>query len=254
MSQTLPVVPSQLPAGACPADYQAMLNLFSAHQSVLIPDSAVGGISVSASKPADQTRPWLQLDAFGRPIRIYQFAQGSWLSLHPLVSGLTQWWFDVLPNFTTFDGGDANPISALSGPMWQQAKNSNGVLIAAQFPVAAGTLPSTAILAQGAVGGEEKHVLTATEANHFHGFGDGTTGGIDGSFCIRPWSAAVVGTGTHQIDTTVNPQVGPAISGGRLGTSDSVPSDVLSDGHNCMPPFVVGYLLQRTTRLYFSIV
>ena len=56
------------------------------------------------------------------------------------------WWFAALPDFTVFDGGDANPISDISGPMWQQANDSNGNLIAAMFPIPAGTLPSGTVI------------------------------------------------------------------------------------------------------------
>lgn len=253
MSQDLPVIPSELPNGFCPASYQDLLNGFSSHQHVTLPDFA--GVIASATPPTDQTATWFQLDGFGRPIRIYRFAQGAWLSLHTLTPGLTQWWFDVLPNFTTFDGGDAAAPSVLSGPMWQQAKNSDGILIEARFPVTAGTLPSTLVLAQGDTGGEEKHALISSEeAPHYHGFGDGDTSGIDGRFIVRPWSTpAAVGSGMQNLDTTNPAIITPAQNSGALGTSDPVPSAGAGDPHQNMPPYVVGYLLQRTGRLYYAV-
>jgi hypothetical protein len=227
-----------------------MLNGFSAHQSVLLPDSAVGGISVSASKPTDQTRPWLQLDAFGRPVRIYQFAQGAWLSLHTLVPGLTQWWFDVLPNFTTFDGGDANPLSSLSGPMWRQALNSDGVLIAAKFPVAAGTLPSTAVLAQGDVGGEENVTLSANQLakhTHFVAAAENVIGTAISPTNKMASSQLGIGTADYSLAGSIqDATAGLTSEVGGNATEDAVP-------HNNMPPFVVGYLLQRTIRQFYAI-
>jgi hypothetical protein len=241
MSQTLPVIPSQLANGFCPVDYQDLLNTFSSHQSVVLPDFS--GVVASSSKPTDQTLTWLQLDQFGRPIRLYKFAQGAWLSLHPLVPGLTQWWFDVLPSFATFDGGDADPISVLSGPMWQQAKNSDGVTIAARFPVAAGTLPSTTVLAQGDTGGEEKHVLTPAE----------------GGFYL-PVSAATLDDGdadTGAFKSMLNFQ----LDGHTVGAVDAAGTpnapftlgSATPSGHNTMPPYVVGYLLQRSGRLFYAV-
>ncbi len=231
---SLPVIPSQLPAGFCPADYQEMLNGFSAHQSVTLSPTDPGGISVSSAKPTDQTRPWLKLDSTGNPERTYVFAGGTWISLHTLVPGLTQWWFDVLPNFTLFDGGDnltAIPTDT-TGPMWQQAKNSDGVQIAARFPVTAGTLPSTIVLAQGNTGGEEKHLLTVPELPILHLY-------------PNPFVGATFG-------------VGGSISGGGIDEGQIKPfptqTDVGADTpHNNMPPYVVGYLLQRTIRRYYTV-
>ncbi len=229
----LPVIPGQLPSGFCPTDLQSMLNEFSSHQSVSISAGTGSGLIVSTTKPTDGTVPWLRLDQFGRPERIYWFASGAWLSLHPLVPGMTIWWFDVVPDFTTFDGGDALAQSAISGKMWQQAKNSDGVLIAAKFPVAAGMLPSGAVLTQGATGGEENHVLTEPELPILHLYpnpfaGNGFAGG------------------------------GGQISGGGIEEQQVRPYPTQTDvggglGHNTLPCYVVGFLLQRTQKLFYSI-
>lgn len=239
----LPVIPGQLPSGFCATDYQSILNEFSAHQSVDVSAATGSGIVVSATKPVTGDLPWLRLDAFGRPERIYWFASGAWLSLHPSVPGLTQWWFDVLPDFTTFDGGDALALSAISGPMWQQAKNSDGVVIAAKFPVAAGTLPSGTVLAQGATGGEEKHTLTADEIPG--GVPTTVAAGSTGSqLSETPGSASIAGI-LYNSAATGND------SGQLVVTTKAAAGGVVA-GNN-MPPFVVGYLLQRTTRLFYAI-
>src|SRR6185369_16638359 len=103
--------------------------------------SSFTGITASATKPTDTTQGWLQLDSQGRPVRLYYFAQGAWLSLHPLIPGMDQPFFGTLPNFTTYDGGDANAVSAISGPMWEVVTE-----MAAQFPLAAGTLASGLVI------------------------------------------------------------------------------------------------------------
>jgi hypothetical protein len=243
-SLTLPVQPSQLPSGFCPSDYQSLLNEFSQHQSVPFPDT-FAGIIVSATKPTDTTRAWLALDQFGRPIRLYSFAQGAWLSLHPLPVGATIWWFDVLPDFTVFDGGDANPLTSLSGAMWQQAKRADGTLIAAQFPLVAGTLPSGTVLNVGNTGGEEKHLLTLPELPPFtvttklaRANADGDNQNIPGGDLLG---------GTHPpfpVPGAVEDYVSESTGGDGSGNAA---------GHNTMPPYVVGYLLQRTSRLFYSV-
>jgi len=93
--------------------------------------------------------------------------------------------------------------------------------------------------AMAAEGGEANHVLTVAEMRHFHGVGDGSEDTlVDGSFCIRPWSSGTaVGTGTHQIDVTGVPSLGPAISSGRLGTSDSLAAATAADAHSSLQPF-----------------
>jgi hypothetical protein len=74
----VPVTPQQLPSGFCPGNYQTMLNGFTAAMLVTVPDAASQTVW-QASKPTDNTVTWGQLDSLGRPVRIYRFAQGSWL-------------------------------------------------------------------------------------------------------------------------------------------------------------------------------
>jgi len=156
-----------LPQGFCPTTYQDMLNGYGAALSVDIPTAS--GFTISTTKPSVTTNVWFQIDSLGRFIRTYLFGQGAWLSAHPIASGLTQWWFAALPDFTTFDGGDSGSIGPMSGPMWQQAKDGNGTLIAAKFLITAGTLPSATVLALGNTGGEEVHtLLTAEIPSHQH--------------------------------------------------------------------------------------
>src|SRR6185436_11578185 len=70
---------------------------------------------------------------------------------------------------------------------------------------------------------------------------------MDGSFCIRPWSAGtVVGTGVHNIDITPVPGLGPAISSGRLGTSDSLTAATAADAHSSLQPFTCAQYLIKT--------
>jgi hypothetical protein len=236
----LPIQNSNLPQGFCASDYQSILNAFSAAQFVNV--NTVAGVIVSSTPPADHTSAWLQLDSNGRPTRIYFFAQGAWLSLHPLPPGFTMIWNQVLPNFQTFDGGDATaaPYSAVSGQMWQlMATTLDGLgtqVAQAQFPVGVGTLPSTTPIAVGGTGGEEKHILTPAEQ-----------GNIVASVTTDVESA---GNDHKVLDTlTLN---GIAMNNANLGPS-TIPLAGTVAAHNTLPPYYGVYFLQRTSRLFYTV-
>ena len=187
------------------------------------------GVVVSATKPADTTVVWKQLGSDGRPIRDYVFVGGLWLSRHTLEPGSIMLWGAALPNFSTFDGGDANPISAISGPMWEEVTE-----LRAKFPIGAGTLPSGTVLAVGDTGGEEKHILTVPEIPaHTH---DGPANEADSTSGGDYHAVWTENDGT----TPVLPPHPTGSTGGDLG-------------HNTMPPYYVLYGLRRTTRQYFAV-
>lgn len=225
----LQVLARTLPAGFCPATYQEMLNGFSNHQYVQV-QADLSQLIVSATKPADTTLAWLQLDQFGRPVRVYWFAVGAWLSLHPQPPGFVMPWFAAVPDFTTFDGGDVNALSPISGPMWERITDSD---IVARFPLATGTLASGLVVAQGDTGGEEKHVLTIPELpEHTHTADTGDTTGADegGDFVTSGGPTA-----PHDpINLTIN------------NTGDDV-------AHNNMPPYVGMCWLRRTARMFYAV-
>lgn len=129
--------------------------------------------------------------------------------------------------------------------MWQAAKRADGTVIAAQFPIVAGTLPSGLVLNANDTGGEEKHSLTVEElAPHVHTkslfLGDFTRGGDDPTaYEIQDPDA---GEQKDQVGTTLTTD-----STGGTGTPPVVAP------HNNLPNYVVGYLLQRTQRLFYSI-
>lgn len=240
---TLPIQTSSLPSGFCPTDYQTMWNGFAAAGFVTFP-STFTGITASATKPTDTTQAWLQLDTLGRPVRIYFFASGAWLSLHPLVSGLTMIWTTALPTMSTFDGGDANPISPISGPMWEVVTTAN-----ARIPIGVGTLPSGAVIAVGGTGGQEQVTLDLTNSpahNHqmFVGSSDGSTGGI-----------------REALQTVDNPHAGTAAAyklndgagGDNYVQNTGGDAGGLAVAHDNMPPYLGIYLVRRTARLFFVV-
>ncbi len=221
-----------LPTNFCPSTYQAMLAGFGAALSVTIPSGA-NGISISATKPSNTSNIWFQIDALGRFQRMYLYGQGAWLSAHPLVPGATIWWFSALPTFSSFDGGDSGSLGPQSGPMWQAALDSNSNAISGQFICVPGTLePSGTVIALGATGGEDQHTLSTTElAPHTHDVIVSGRNGASGNGLIN--FNGVTGVNATQ-DFTSN-----ATGGG--------------GPHNTMPPYATGYLLQRTTRLFYAV-
>lgn len=248
---SLPLTPQTLPSGVCPDSYQALLNLFASNLFVNSP--ANFGIQwvfgPTKPSPSDNDKGWFRTDSSGKPIGTYLFAAGAWLMRHPMQPGQSMWIFDDAPDFTTYDGGDANPLSALSGPMWEASKNKDGTLIAARFPIVAGTLPSGTVLSPGDTGGLE----TDTSVNpHTHPFDDGyfceakpraDANGIATKAC-PDGTASGGGTG-HQGDIDHDNVIWVAPS-----TTGSGGTTVTS---NNMPPWVCGVLISRTARLYYSV-
>lgn len=242
---TLQVQPGQLAQGFCPSTYQEMLNGFSAKQTVTFP-STFAGITVSATKPTDTSQAWLQLDSQGSPVRLYFFAQGAWLSRHPMVPGMSMPWFGALPTFTTFDGGDSDPLSTISGPMWEVVTE-----IAARFPLAAGTLPSGTVVSVDDTGGEEDHTLTVQEnAPHTHDVelispnSSKWSDGASGSGKISSGGGSLSAGGDTAI-TANAPFFNTAVSGG-----DSTGAGV---GHNTMPPFFGMNWIRRTDKIFYVV-
>ncbi len=233
---TLPVQAGSLPGGFCPSNYQDLLNQFSANQYVTFP-STFTGIEVSQTKPSDTTKAWLQLDAQGRPVRLYYFAQGAWLSLHPDVPGKTTLWTSAIPTLTSFDGGDAAVLSSISGPMWEEV-----VEMRARFPVGAGTLPSTTVLAPGDTGGEENHTLSTSQIPpHSHIWNPSTSTASGNN------ADPAGGLLSLQSTNPANEKFYNTSSVGGTGTPAATAA------HNNMPPYFAVAFLRRTNRLFYVV-
>ncbi len=233
----LPVLPGTLPSGSCPASLQETLNLFSQFQSVQFP-STFTGLTISATAPTDTTQVWQRLDSSGRPAGIYVFASGAWLSPHPLKPGMTLIWTTTLPNLNTFDGGDANPVSAISGPMWE-------VVLSAVFPLGAGTLPSGAVVAIGDTGGSETVALTIDQIAPI----------------VIPSASSPTGDFAGQIESltpTFNKAGDDIIPGTPknntfAGDPSSGTPPTLAAGHPNVPMYQAVAFLRRTVREFYAV-
>jgi len=260
----VPVLNGQLPQGFCPPDYQTMLNAFSAQQFVQIDAVSTGSVA-SNTPPADHSVTWLQLDSLGRPVRTY-FYYGAWLSRHPLPPGFTMLWNQALPNFQTFDGGDAvaAPWSDVSGQMWQlMAATLDGLSVApandvmnTRVPIGVGTFRnpdgtlSTRTVVLGQQGGEDQHILTQPEiAPHYHTTKVAVNKAVkDGGSTDTSGKGGFVGPivdgGTEILTSVAEGDPATAPPGG-------VPTQALA--HNTLPPYNGVYFLQRTNRLFYVV-
>lgn len=243
----LPVTPSTLPSGFCPSDYQGLLNGFSAHQFVTLPDT-FQGLTVSSTTPTDTSRPWLQLDSFGRPVRIYVFASGAWLSLHPDFPGKTIIWTTTLPTMTTFDGGDANAPSAISGPMWEVV-----TALETRVPIGAGTLPSGTVLTVGGTGGAETVTLDDDEIpDHQHFICKADTGDFgDPPVTSNQYAYRSIQDANQPSEYVLRGQTSEADTGLTSGFGGDGAGATVA--HQNLQPYLVVYFLRRTSRLFYVV-
>jgi microcystin-dependent protein len=265
---TIPVQAGVLPQGFCPNTYQDLLTGFTAQQFITL--STTASIVVSASPPADHSMAWLQLDGAGRPTRLYYYAAGHWLSLHPIPQGMIQMYnqaIDPTTFFNSFDGGSAGVITPYSGPMWQLASTaldgSGSQVMQAQFPVGVGLFP-TAGVGNVVVGannttdtgkvGEDLHVIQPAEmALHRHYICNTDTANVTTNpftsvanpFLAREGKDASVSTEYSLRAGTTNTE--PSAGG---GISSVVGSNT---PHNNLPPFYGVYFFQRTNRLFYTV-
>ncbi len=231
---TLPIRFNALANPYCWRTWQQTLADFSAAQYVMFPGNFTPfNYGPVTPDPEDQDKPWWRTDANGNPRGKWTFSQGVWLCEHPLYNPKT----DTVRRdlifaeieaaaVPTYDGGEAGAVTDTTGPMWELVAE-----YAARMPIGAGTLPSGAALAVGAVGGEERHTLTLPESpSHDHNFVDGDTPivGPGGSFTVPSVAGA-----SHRNRTF-------ASAGG-------------NEPHNNMPPYFVANILRKSLRKYWSL-
>lgn len=245
----LPVTAGTLPSGTCPTgdSLQALLTLFSQYMTVPFPQT-FSGLFTGGTPPSDTTQTWLQTDSLGRPVRTYVFAQGSWLSLHPIPSGMIMIWPFATPDFTVFDGGDANALSAVSGPMWQTPQDASGnPILSAQFPLGYGKLPSGTVITNTSTGGEENHALSVQElAPHSHLLATGV--GLNQA--VPNGGTSTPGVGPFVATTGTNGTTGSTQNTGGDPSTGNPPISALP--HNNMPPYYGVLFIQRSSRLFYS--
>jgi microcystin-dependent protein len=136
-------------------------------------------------------------------------------------------WEGTLAEVDDFDGGSSGTVSDTTGPMWEIVTELN-----ARFPIGAGTLPSTTVIAQGATGGEETHALTVPELpahTHLNRQFNGQLAAGASAISV-PYSSAASSTVTDS----------PTSSAGT------------GAAHNNLPPYKAVYFLRRTLRRFYT--
>jgi len=230
---TVTLIPGTLPSPYCPASYQ-QLNVDIVSRVVASIATGVAGINYGDSTPSAENRdkPWYRTIG-GVPDRIYVYYNGAWVALHPVppgnLDGFVAMWQGTLAALITFDGGNAGAPGPASGPFWEEVPEMR-----ARFPLGPGTLPSGTVVAHGAVGGEETHVLTVAElATHKH--------------TISSEKDAAGGGAGHYMD--------------QLNQTGFTPSDLTqattdtgsNTAHNNMPPYYGIYCIRRTSRYLYVV-
>jgi hypothetical protein len=248
----------QLPQGFCPRNYQELFDAFVAN--LMLETAASTNIIFAATKPADTTLGWGQLDNLGRLQRIYYFAQGAWLAKHTSEPGTTIIWTSSLPDFTAFDGGDANPLSAISGPMWEEV-----VALRAKLPIGVGTLPSGKVLAIGDTGGAEPITVDQQRAllDHTHCFGlhgSLSDGRSAANFRIADVRTKLLDTDNSRLlrtdeHTSSTEALSASIASAQayLGTAGAEWITQAGGPTFDLPPYLAVYFLRRTGRTHYAI-
>lgn len=225
-----------LPQGSCPSTYQELADLLASIYSVTVSTNNTG-IYVSATKPADTTLVWKQLDASTlRPVRDYIFVGGLWLSRHTIESGEIVLWRGSIANLWSFDGGDGtdpdNPATAptpISGAMWREVTE-----LRARMPLGVGTLPSGTAVAVGDTGGEEKHTLVLSELPN-------------------PLAPLVVETSGDASPVSQSRLTAGNANQTYGAQSFPIPNVGGGNGHQNLPPYLGIYFIERTNRQYYVV-
>lgn len=211
----------------------------------------------SATPPPDgRTVPWIRTNQDGTPDRTYVFSGGLWLCPHYEDPGIVKMFTGTLAQIPLLEGGNNNPVTAFDGPFWQKLAS-----VDAKMPIQPGTLPSTAVIAAGDTGGEEKHTLLPTEmpAHAHQEFAEEVAQGLA---YTGPWKA--IDANNPQVanennydnaGTGASYYVSGSNKAATLGRSSVAGGDGSGNtvAHNNLPPYFGIWFIQRTNRLYYSI-
>lgn len=226
-----------VPAGFCPLTATQWSTLVSLLHIAFQGNFRNFNYGNTEPSPDLRSDPWFRLGSDGRPDKIYTYADGSWISPHPLQPGSIVMTLLAQSAVPTFDGGEGNlstPVTATSGPMWMPLDHSSQQPnSAARVFAQVGTLPSGAIITTGSTGGTETHVLSLAEMpahDHTITFRLEDTAGGNQLCYANQNSAEDFGPETRNTSMTGS-----------------------SQAHNNMPPYFGVRAIIRTARLYYRL-
>ncbi len=200
----------------------------------------------------------------------YQYVNGDWMRRYEVPPRPTaadpgpEWiWDKTEGELNTYAGGDANPVGALSGPLWEIDHELDGRVM-----VGAGAVPGSdpaATIAQGAIadsnGREGAYQVALTEAegavgDHIHPLGltnqDGASSSDDAYF-NRSGLQTVPGYSGFYITGSAT-KITTGLTTADLFTlpSGATGAGVTAAAHNNMPQFRARYVIRRTARIWVS--
>lgn len=213
---------------------------------------------------ANQNLPWIRTDASQNIIGTYTFNAASqlWVTPNPAPpsSNERRFWIGTESALWSYDGGDgtdpaATVPTATTGAMWQVDHSADF-----RFPIGPGAGTSITV-GVGQTGGEELHVLTppegAQDPAHAHVAGRmasaAGSGSDDSYFPDSTGTATGNAIGTLGVSNTPQPAALSSLTGPFFQTAGVVsPNTVV--GHNNIPPYIGMYVIQRTARVYYTVV
>jgi hypothetical protein len=235
---TIPIKTRALPAGFCFTNPETDWPKLAALLYAQIENLTNVVISSTTPGPEDQGKVWYKLDASGRIIRRFNYAQGVWSSRHPKLPGEIILYEGSQASIATFDEGTGGPVTEVSGPMWEEVTQLQG-----RIPLGPGALPTSGVeVAVGANGGADQLELTLEEENlpsHRHQIGVEAPGGISGAQA----GFLAVGAGEE-----VSYSGGPSLYYGwtrRVGDGEAKTLDTLN-------PYYGIFFIRRTARLFYT--
>lgn len=237
-----------LPAGFCPTGPDALQQILNAFTQAVIwtMPGTFNGINFGPVRPGpdDTDKPWFRINLDGTPDGLYWYINGQWVRPNPMMPGAIMLWDGALPDFTTFDGGDTNPIGYASGPMWAEVTNAQG-----RSPIHPGKSDAAHSLTTFLVAtkyGDENHPQTVAEMPphvHFRN-PDGFQEGVQ---------TAPAGGQLGNLDSASNSAKLYTSTGSTGGDPNAPPGTSTGQPMSLVHPVYGAYMLRRTARVAYAV-
>jgi hypothetical protein len=237
------------PDDYCPESHAALVTYILSLIEAEVPGPyTIWNFGSTVPLVADQDRPWMRLDAEGRPDGPYVFYNSQWVRKHPVPhgpNGVRQIWTGTPDELKTFDGGEDATVGDSTGPFWEIDTD-----FAARIPMGVGTTAGgQAIDIATSYGADEVTLAAGQLPEHFHYMAVGTANGAAGPLLSAAHSLSYSGGGMGSenynllgLDVTTNvPNVGQTSKAG-----SATPTEV-----SILPPVRGVYFIKRTARRFY---
>jgi hypothetical protein len=236
------------PDDYCPESHAALVTYILSLIEAEVPGPyTIWNYGSTVPAVADQDRPWLRLDAEGRPEGVYKFYNSQWVRPHliPPDSGFRDIWVGTPEELKTEDGGEDAAVGETTGPFWEIDTD-----FAARIPMGVGTTAGGQAIDLGTSYGADELMLAAGNLpEHFHYVAVGTANGGGGPLLSATHALSYSGGGFGAenynlvgLDITSNiPNVGQTSK-----TGSATPTEV-----SILPPVRGVYFIKRTARRFY---